>query len=130
LLASVQTDVAFFVNSCVLSLAAAIFFTVDVAVDTSVEAYQVGLLVVPILLSWLMYRAASEAAVRWGDVVRATYDIYRLPLYRQLGVTVPGDPEEERLFAEFVNRCLWFGEPLPWAVRSEHEPPPISETGG
>jgi hypothetical protein len=78
-----------------------------------------------------MYRAATEAAVRWGEVVRATVDVYRLPLYQRLGVKVPTDPDEERVVAEFVNRCIWFGEPLPWAIRSQEGPgEPAPDIGG
>jgi hypothetical protein len=116
-----QTDVAFFVNFVVLLLAADVALAVDLVLNTSREAYKFALLLVPVGLAWALYRAAVEAAVRWGQVVRATFDLYRLPLYRGLGVKVPTGPAEEQVIAEFVNRCLWYGEPIPEAARSSSE---------
>jgi hypothetical protein len=112
-----KTDVAFFVNCAVVVTVASAAACVDWIANSSLPAISVFLFAIPIVLVTMAYRAAILAALRWGDSVRATYDMYRLELYRRLGVRVPKTHSEEIAVARAVNRCLEFAEPLPDSIR-------------
>jgi hypothetical protein len=78
-------------------------------------------------LVWLMYRQAISAAVRWGDPVRAAFDIHRLELYGSLGLRRPTTQKDDEVLGTAVNRLIWFAEPLDDELRS---PPGVSAAGG
>jgi hypothetical protein len=51
---------------------------------------------VALLLAWAAYEAAVSAAVAYGDVVRACFDLYRRTLLQQYGLVLPASLEDER----------------------------------
>ena len=62
------------------------------------------------LLSALFaYRWAIAAATLYGDLIEATFDLYRQLLYDSLGWRRPPDPEEERRVGRELTEYLWRG---------------------
>lgn len=64
------------------------------------------------------YRQAIAAAVRWGDPVRAAFDVHRLELYDDLGLARPATRKDDVISGDAVSRMLWFAEPIPDALRA------------
>jgi hypothetical protein len=115
---SARTDVAFFVNFSLLASVAGVLFTIDWIWHTPLSRTLSWLLLaIPFVVAWLAYRAAVNSAVRWGEDVRAAFDMHRLEMYRRLGVQLPRTHAQEIVIARAVNRCLAYGDPLPGAVR-------------
>ncbi len=71
-------------------------------------------------LATLMYRQSISAAARWGQPVRAAFDMHRLGLYETLGLRAPLNQEQEQENARAVSRLVAFGEPLPDESRASH----------
>ena len=117
------TDVAFWVNSLtVVVLGGALLFverlwhppgelmqtaTIELAIAGSVAGLGV----------W-MYRQLIGAAARWGEPVRAAFDMHRLELYDRLGIRRPYTQHEYVEAGRAINRLLAFGEPLPLKWRA------------
>jgi hypothetical protein len=59
-------------------------------------------------LAWLAYSSAVHAAIEYGEKIRASVDLYRLDLLRQLRYAEPHDLDEEKSywneFAELFKR--------------------------
>ena len=51
---------------------------------------------VTLLVAWVAYEAAVSAALAFGDVVRACFDLYRRTLMKQFGLEVPVSLKDER----------------------------------
>lgn len=129
------TDLAFWVNGLVLvAVAGAVVFAERLwdrpATFQSAVALEMLVLGGAAILASFMYRQAISAATRWGDHVRAAFDVHRLQLYDVLGVLKPtlrcGDTE----VGEAVNRLLAFAEPIPdhlRAVRGANDSPPADQ---
>jgi hypothetical protein len=123
-----QTDVAFFLNSALMSVGAALALLIDTWWHPPASALacvaQVAILISAGLgLYWASYRAATSAAMRWGSPVRAAYDLHRLELYDRLGLVQPRDQTHEEAIARVANRLLLFGEPIPDAFRRPPQEP-------
>lgn len=119
-LSNAPTDVAFFINAAVLLPLMGAFFITDAALT--------GGIAIPLWVQWIpyalpfaaavaAYRGAITAATRWGEPVRAAFDVHRLELYKRLGVKRPTGPEEETRIADRVNRLLLYGKPLDAELR-------------
>jgi hypothetical protein len=116
------TDLAFWVNSLVMvGVGGALLFAErlwhrpgEAAATVGVELAIVA--VVVILCNW-MYNHSVAAAIRWGEPIRAAFDVHRLDLYDKLGVRQPRSQGEENEIARAVNRLLLFAEPLPDRLR-------------
>jgi hypothetical protein len=82
------------------------------------------------LLATWMYRQSISAAARWGQPVRAGFDMHRLGLYETLGLRAPLTQEQEQENARAIGRLVAFGERLPDQTRvaagssDEHEKTP------
>jgi len=83
-----------------------------------------ALAVIPLVLSWIAYRGAVQAALAYGDSLHAAFDLHRFALLTALGAKVPSDPADERVLA--ASWCdLWRqGVPLPPTFRYA-----VGETG-
>jgi hypothetical protein len=117
------TDFAFWVNSLVVAgVCGAVLFAERLwHRPAGALAAVVVVMAIPLttaLLCMWMYRQAVSAAIRWGDPVRAAFDVHRLDLYDKLGVRRPTTNEEERRAARAINRLLLFAEPVPNALRA------------
>jgi hypothetical protein len=123
LLSKAETDVAFFINSALLLPLMGLAFLADAIAHGGLGWPWWALYAVPFLAAYGAYRGAAAAAVRWGDPVRAAFDLHRLEFYRRLGVKRPLGPEAEKATARSVNRMLLFGEPLDAALRIEEDGP-------
>jgi hypothetical protein len=108
LLEGAQTELAFFVNSSLASAFAAALWFADWIAFRSHRLEDVWWLV-PLVLTYLLYRGAVEAATRWGDEVRSCMDLHRLTLYEQLGLRIPASNAEERELATQVSRFFLYG---------------------
>jgi hypothetical protein len=122
LLSDTRGDVAFFINTSLLSLISVVLFACDAALDKGSPSWLV--LLVPLALAWLVYRAAVGATIQWGEVVRASIDLHRLELYRKLGLRVPVDFHDERQIAWRLNATLLIASRLPDELAAAPEGPP------
>jgi hypothetical protein len=118
------TDVAFWLNGLVLVVVGgALLFAERVWHPPAGTLETVGIEVAIVasvagLAAW-MYRQLIGAAARWGEPVRAAFDMHRLELYDRLGVRRPYTREEDVEAGRAVNRLLAFGEPLPQKWRAD-----------
>ena len=109
-LADARSEVAFFVNVWLLSLAAAAVMLVDTIEHKG--GASVIVIVGAVVISRIAYAASIGAVSRWGEVVRASIDLHRLDMYRRLGLRRPEDFLDERFIAWHLNRALLTGEHL------------------
>lgn len=71
-----------------------------------------------LLVAWLGYQAAVQAAVPYSDLIRAAFDLHRFDLYRGLGWSPPPSSSQERPAADGepltsgqrLSQYLWRGE--------------------
>jgi hypothetical protein len=63
-----------------------------------------------ISITWIAYRGMVMSAEVYGDLVKATFDLYRFDLYKALGWPLPKKPSDEevsgREFTEYIFRGL------------------------
>ena len=121
------TDVAFWLNSLTvvviggaLLLAEKLWHRPGNALETTAIEFAIAIAVV--LMAGWMYRQLIGAAARWGEGVRAAFDVHRFELYKKLGIRMPFTPEEDVDAGRAVNRLLAFGEPVPLEWRAESTP--------
>lgn len=83
---------------------------------------------VPLLLSWLAYTAAVQAAVAFGECVTAAIDLHRFDLLKALHLPLPADRQVEREQNEKLCRLLRQGgtppHELPYTHPQESSVPP------
>jgi hypothetical protein len=122
-----ESEFAFFLNSAVGALLVAIVLGLDGVVNHPHSLWLVWMYILPLPLSYLLYRASVGAAERWGMRVRSSIDLHRLDLYEQLGLRSPSSFEEERALAAAVNQCLYWGTPIPEHFKAPVVGPPHTE---
>ncbi|AVH55324.1 MULTISPECIES: hypothetical protein [Streptomyces] len=83
-----------------------------------------ALALIPLVLSWIAYRGAVQAALAYGDSLHAAFDLHRFALLTALGTKLPNDPAEERMVAAWWCDLWRQGIPLPPAFRYT-----VEETG-
>ena len=109
------TDLAFWVNGLTLvTIGGAVLFLERLwhRPGGSLETIGVELavIVVTTLLVWFMYRQAVSAAIRWGDPVRAAFDVHRSAVSRRPAGAAAGggervDPRLRQRAARRGGRC-------------------------
>jgi hypothetical protein len=107
------SDRDFFLNSALLAFVVGFLVTVGRLSGSDLDR---GLVFGVALLgaSYVFYRAAVEATIRWGRRFIASVDLHRADLYRALGIRSPSSFSEERNELTWaVNRFLLEGEPIP-----------------
>jgi hypothetical protein len=123
-----KTDVVFFLNSTVTSIAVGLTLIVDAIGNAPLSAAYAWLYALPFLVAYVFYRFSIGAAERWGTETRASIDLHRLELYERLGIRRPLSFNDEREHvARPLNRFSLFGEELPddlWRVA-----PPVEADG-
>lgn len=55
------------------------------------------------------YNWAIAAATTYGDLIEASFDLYRPLLYQSLRWDIPADPQEERRVGQHLTEYLWRG---------------------
>lgn len=55
------------------------------------------------------YNWAIAAAITYGDLIEASFDLYRHLLYESLRWKLPADPNEERRVGQQLTEYLWRG---------------------
>lgn len=112
--ADARGEVAFFINSLLLSVFAGLALLADEIANRPLDWPGLLVYALPGLAIYPLYRGACGAAARWGTAVRTSTDLNRLALYEKLGVRRPASFEEERtVIAPAVNEALLFGYPMP-----------------
>jgi hypothetical protein len=122
LLEGAQTDVAFFVNSSLVAVVMGILFFADWIAFRSHSLEHLWWLV-PLVVGYLLYRGAVEAATRWGDEVRSCMDMHRLVMYERLGLGTPATDAEERKLAEEVSQFFLYGDAVDDTFRQRSSKP-------
>jgi hypothetical protein len=112
--ADAKTDVAFFLNSVLLSVALGVVLIVDEIWHSPLDGSFAWLLyVIPFTVAYVAYRFAVGAGMRWGTEKRASIDLHRLEVYERLGVREPtGFADERKTVAPAVARLLLYGTPI------------------
>jgi hypothetical protein len=116
LVSSARTDVDFFLNGALGSLLVAVFLAIDELVHARL-AWGSAWVALPVVIAYLSYRLATNAAERWGDEIRACFDLCRIPLLAAAGVRIPTTRDAELMSARAVNRLFLYSEPLPDDLR-------------
>lgn len=62
-----------------------------------------------LLSARLAYQWAIAAAQTYGELVEASFDLYRHLLYQSLRWQLPADPKVERRVGQELTRYLWRG---------------------
>ncbi|MEU6556884.1 hypothetical protein ABZ915_42555 [Streptomyces sp. NPDC046915] len=106
---TVDTAARMAVTTAVTALAAAV-----VLMRTG---WWLALALVPLLVSWVAYRGAVQAALAYGESVHVAFDLHRFALLEALGGRLPDAPEDERKTAEAWCDLWRQGVPLPAAFR-------------
>jgi len=80
--------------------------------------------VILISLAWvaLTYNMALQAAMAYGDLLEAAFDLHRMALYDALGWPRPKDSAEEKALGRRLTEFLWRGT-LPGTVKSPQADP-------
>jgi hypothetical protein len=73
-----------------------------------------------LILSWLFYRASFPIAVRYGNLVRASFDLFRFDLLQQLRLPLPEDSEDEYQAWRMVSELMAVGDRF-GALKFEYE---------
>jgi hypothetical protein len=66
-------------------------------------------LLIAVVGCWLSYRALVGAAVRFGELIDAVFDLHRGLLYDALGWQRPAGAEAERAQGKILTQALWRG---------------------
>jgi hypothetical protein len=119
----VSTDIAFWLNGLTVVLIGGLLLFAERLWHRpggwlATVLVEIAILTVVAVLAVWMYREAISAAIRWGEPVRAAFDMHRFELFERLGLRSPGSKDEDIEFGTAVNRMLAFGVPLPDAVRA------------
>lgn len=122
LLEDAQTEVWFFINSSLAAVVVGVLLFVDWIAYRSLAPEHLWWLA-PLVLGYLLYRGAVEAATRWGDVVRACLDVHRLSMYEKLDLRSPTTNEEERELAAEVSRFFLYGNEIDDSFRARGSEP-------
>lgn len=123
----VTTDVAFWLNGLFLvSVFGSLLFAERLwhrpGGPISTIGVEIGVVAGVAVICAFMYRQLINAAIRWGEPVRAAFDVHRLDLFDRLGVRRPSKRDEDVEIGRAITRMLAFGEPLPDSLRVEHAP--------
>jgi hypothetical protein len=107
----------FFLNASVLSSFLAIFLLIAGLGCRKPLSSSAGFwlwfmeVVLASLAAWQCYRYANSRAAAWGEVLRASYDLYRFDLLKQLGYhQVPATRHAERELWAAISRQITFGD--------------------
>ena len=67
--------------------------------------------VIPVSLLWMIiaYTMALQAAMTYGDLLEAAFDLYRLALYDAIKWPRPANLEEEKVAGKQLTEFLWRG---------------------
>lgn len=78
------------------------------------------------LLAWFAAGRARVAAVEWGQMVRAAYDVHLPELREKLGFAAPADRKQERKMWEEFSRSIVYRDPrlIPRSVSARSGPSP------
>jgi hypothetical protein len=113
LLADAKGNVAFFVNGSFLAGLGGCALIVDRLLSQASHFRSGILYAIPFALSALCYLAATEAAIAWGEVVKASVDLHRMELYKKVGLRTPLNFTDEREnIAPAFNRAVNRGEKI------------------
>jgi hypothetical protein len=116
-LSDVRGDVAFFINtSLVASLSGAVLLFDMLAYASAPSGF---VLLIPLGIAVVAYKAAVGSAVNWGEVVRASIDTHRLEVYTNLGLRRPRNLKDERQMAWRLNAMLLIGDRMPEEFAAE-----------
>lgn len=93
----------------------------------------IGTVVGGALLARLAYETAVGAAVEYGEQIRASMDLFRLALLRQMNYPIPQDSSEEAIFwaefEDFLKRNHPRSTPYPLAPPEGSASPPGPDHG-
>lgn len=95
-------------------------------VGFSIGIRQVGQWWVPLaslFVAWIAYRRALSAAVQWGELVKAAFDIYLPDLWKKLGAPPPASRDEERRAWERFSQAVLYRRPNRLPPRDLRSPP-------
>jgi hypothetical protein len=124
-----DTDLAFWVNGLVLvPLTGALLFAERLWHTPGgiweTIGVELAVVVAVVALTSFMYRQAILAGMRWGDPVRAAFDLHRFEVYEKLGVKRPFTRADDVKVGRAVGRMIAFAEAIPDSCRADPDPDP------
>lgn len=76
-----------------------------------------------LLFIWFAYRMAIINAIQWGDLVKASFDLYRYDLLEQMGLERPASWEQEQALWTDISRSFLYWESLDATRANDKEAP-------
>jgi hypothetical protein len=115
-----ETAFCFVLNLSLVFQALAVEALAIAVVNPVARAGFLALAVAEAVVAVVLYRAACTAAQDWGEYVRSAFDLYRLDLLNQFGVSLPPRPltiEEERAVWKSVQSLTFYAKAPAGGVR-------------
>lgn len=103
-----KAELDFAVNLVYLGVASAVAW-LGLAIGYG-EIRSIWILVIALGVAFAAYRMAISAAVVWGELITAAFDLYRLDLLHQMGWEEPETNEQERRCWGQVSRMFQYRE--------------------
>jgi hypothetical protein len=110
---SAKSGFDFFINCSALSCLSA--FTVLVLPSPMGASKKVTAIIIGLILGFVFYRLSFGAATNWGETVKSAFDLYRLDLLKQMGVTL-----NRTEFSSAEEQDIW--HELQWAMKYHYLP--------
>lgn len=108
-----EVEFRFIINLSFLSLLASLeFLLLSALIKISLGSALIGAAVC-LLLCFLCYRFSLAAARKWGEYIRAAFDLYRYDLLKKMGIVFPPSPlnlKVERDIWKLVQKVTWYGQ--------------------
>ena len=114
--AKAQTD--FWANLCFLSTLLIVEY-VGIGMLKG-QIYALWIPLIAIGASWISYSRAKSAAIEWGDMVRASYDVFLPDLCKKIGFPLPNTRKEERELWTKFSQAITYRSPLSMPDKSPH----------
>jgi hypothetical protein len=76
-----------------------------------------------LFVAWAAYRRALSAAMQWGELVKAAFDVFLPDLWTRLGAPLPASKEEQRRTWERFSQAILYRRPGRLPSRFLRSPP-------
>lgn len=119
-----KVSLDFLVNVFALAGIFIIVFFVTAYMHQKVQPRELLLPLAALVIMAGAYRGAIKAALSWGEVVKAAFDIYHRELAEKLGYELPDNADERRDLWASYSQAVIFRDPNLLPARSA--PPPYS----
>jgi hypothetical protein len=105
-----RSQVDFAVNMIYLSLVAVLGYCILFLLTSTAPMFWIVILL--LLVAWLAYQMAISAAIQWGNLFKASFDLFRGDLFSRMGIEQPGSWEKERQYWNNISQSFLYWDPI------------------